>query len=118
MRKASAHRPSATSGGMRRDESVKQVELVLGIVDEVDAACTGHYGEPEQRASAGRCEQRRRYLRALRGRFDNVSVAAVYSKDIAVGRESKSKRRHQRAASAHCLTRSRARVAKRRVRNP
>ncbi len=29
-------------------ESGKQVELALGIVDEVDAAHTGHHGEPEQ----------------------------------------------------------------------
>ena len=44
-------RPSMMRRGPLRqseaDESVEQVELVLGIVDEVDAACAGHHGEPE-----------------------------------------------------------------------
>lgn len=57
-------RPSVMSGGPQRrcrgDESVEQVELVLGIVDEVDAAATGHYGESEEGTRAGRRDRRRR----------------------------------------------------------
>ena len=39
-------------------ESMEQVELILRIVDEVDAACAGHHGQPEQRACARGREQR------------------------------------------------------------
>src|ERR1700674_3590419 len=49
LHKIRGPRPSTMSGGILRqyrgDESVEQVELVLGIVDEVDAATAGHHCE-------------------------------------------------------------------------
>jgi hypothetical protein len=71
---------------------VEQVELVLGIVDEVDSRSAGHHGEAEERARAIRPDGRRRCLRAARSRLDDISVASVHGEDVAVGCESKSKR--------------------------
>src|SRR5580658_1130432 len=112
-------RPSMMSGGplltIARAESLsEQVELVFGIVDEVDAVRARGNRESKERTTAGGCNRvRGGDLGATMARFDDITVASVHGENVTVGRERQSERLVQQIAGSHGHSRPGAREPRR-----
>src|SRR4029077_17846358 len=80
----------------------KHLQSIVAIIDEIDAASTGHNGNAEQRSSAGcRFHGRCGDLRASGCRLHEVSIITIRSDDMAVGRDRQPEWIIERAVRTH-----------------
>ncbi len=78
---------------------MKQIELVIAIIDEVKSTAARSKGQAEQRAPAGFGNVHHLYENLFSGwrRFDQIAITAIDRHDIPVPSDCQSERRVNRA---------------------